>query len=128
MSDGELAGIVHDPRVAVYAFEAAGAAEGLLELDFRAAGECELAFFGLTAAVQGTGAGRWLMNRALDLVWQRPVERLWVHTCTLDHPGALAFYVRSGFVPFRRQIEVAEDPRLTGTVPRTAAPHVPIIG
>ncbi|GHD54513.1 N-acetyltransferase [Thalassobaculum fulvum] len=128
MSDGELAGIVHDSRVAVYAFEAAGAAEGLLELDFRAAGECELAFFGLTAAVQGTGAGRWLMNRALDLVWQRPVERLWVHTCTLDHPGALAFYVRSGFVPFRRQIEVAEDPRLTGTVPRTAAPHVPIIG
>jgi hypothetical protein len=39
----------------------------------------------------------------------------------------LAFYQRSGFRPFRRQIEVANDPRLDGTAPREAARHVPVI-
>jgi hypothetical protein len=50
-----------------------------------------------------------------------------VHTCTFDHPSAVAFYQRSGFHPFRRQIEITDDPRLDGTAPRTAARHVPII-
>ena len=40
---------------------------------------------------------------------------------------AVAFYQRSGFRPFRRQVEIADDPRLDGTVPRSAARHVPII-
>ena len=128
MPDTDLAAIIHSPSVAVHAFEADGVAEGLLELDFRVPGECELAFFGLTGRAQGTGAGRWLMNRALQLAWAQPIARLWVHTCTLDHPDALAFYVRSGFVPFRRQIEIADDPRLTGTVPRHVAMHVPVVG
>ncbi len=121
-----LAGILGSPEVEVYAFETGGASEGLLELDFRKPGECELAFFGLTAKVQGTGAGRWLMNRALELAWSRPIGRLWVHTCTFDHPSALAFYRRSGFVPFRQQIEIADDPRLTGALPMDAAPQIPI--
>jgi hypothetical protein len=50
-----------------------------------------------------------------------------VHTCTFDHPSAVAFYQRSGFRAFRRQIEVADDPRLDGTASPTAARHVPII-
>ena len=75
----------------------------------------------------GSGAGRWLMNRALELAWSRPVSRFWVHTCTLDHPSAVAFYERSGFRAFRQQIEIADDPRLDGTAPRGAARHVPII-
>ena len=41
------------------------------------------------------------MNRALELAWSRPISRVWVHTCTFDHPSALAFYQRSGFLPFR---------------------------
>jgi GNAT superfamily N-acetyltransferase len=127
MPDAELAAILHAPLVDIYALVDGFSDEGLLELDFREAGQCELAFFGVTARLIGTGAGRWLMNRALELVWSRPVERLWVHTCTLDHPSALAFYQRSGFRPFRRQIEITDDPRLDGTAPRTAASHVPII-
>jgi GNAT superfamily N-acetyltransferase len=104
-----------------------GRDEGLLELDFRTADQCEIVFFGVTAKLIGSGAGRRLMNRALELIWSRPVGRVWVHTCTFDHPAALAFYQRSGFRPFRRQVEVAEDPRLDGTAPRSAAPHIPII-
>ncbi len=123
----ELEAVIHDPNVEVYAVSVRGADEGLLELDFRQADTCELAFFGLTAAARGRGAGRWLMNRAFERVWARPVSRLWVHTCTLDHPQALAFYQRSGFVPVSRQIEIADDPRLLGVLDRQAAPQIPLI-
>jgi GNAT superfamily N-acetyltransferase len=127
MADAGLAAIVHAPLVEIFALVHEGRDEGLLELDFRDAGQCEIAFFGVTAKLIGSGAGRWLMNRALQLAWSRPITRLWVHTCTLDHPSALAFYQRAGFRPFRRQVEIADDPRLDGTAPRGVARHVPMI-
>ena len=127
LADDDLLEILNHPLIENYAFGAQGTDEGLIELDFRAEGECELSFFGLTAPLVGQGAGRWLMNQVLNLVWSRPITRFWVHTCTLDHPAALAFYIRSGFVPYRRQIEVANDPRFTGVFPKSAAPQVPLI-
>ena len=99
----------------------------MLELDFRTPGEAELTYFALTDRLIGTGTGRWLMNRALEIAWSHPITRFWVHTCTLDHPGAVDFYVRSGFAPFKRQIEICDDPRLTGSCRATAAPHVPLL-
>ena len=80
---------------------------GLLELDFREAGTCELSFFGVVPDAVGGGAGRWLMNEALKRAWVRPISRLWVHTCSLDHPAALGFYQRSGFRPYQVMVEVA---------------------
>jgi len=127
MPDADLAAIIQSPLVEVYALAHEGRDEGLLELDFREPGQCELVSFGVTEKLVGTGAGRWLMNRALELAWSRPVTRVRLHTCTFDHPSALAFYQRSGFRPFRRQVEVVNDPRLDGTVPRDVARHVPII-
>lgn len=127
MPDADLAAILQSPLVEVYVLVEDGRDEGLLELDFRASSECELAFFGVTANLIGSGAGRWMMNRALKRAWSPKVTRVWVHTCSLDHPSALAFYQRSGFRAFRRQVEIASDPRLDGTLPRTAASHVPIV-
>jgi GNAT superfamily N-acetyltransferase len=127
MSDSALAAIIHDPHVEVHVLMSASDEAGLLELDFRHADECEVSFFGLTPRFIGVGAGRWLMNQALARAWSRPLRRLWIHTCTFDHPAALAFYQRTGFRPYRRQIELVRDPRLTGAVPRTAAPHIPVI-
>jgi GNAT superfamily N-acetyltransferase len=127
MPPAEIEAVIHDTEVEVYALCAQGRDEGLLELDFREPGQCELAFFGLTPAVQGRGAGRWLMNRAVELAWTHEITRLWVHTCTLDHPQALAFYLRSGFQAYARRVEVADDPRLTGLAAHSAAAHIPII-
>jgi GNAT superfamily N-acetyltransferase len=127
LSDEKLAAIIQAPKIRVYALEHNGRDEGLLELDFRRAEECELQFFGVTAGLIGSGAGRWLMNRAIERAWAEPIRRFWLHTCTFDHPSALAFYQRSGFTPFRRQIEITDDPRLAGMHPRSAATHVPII-
>jgi GNAT superfamily N-acetyltransferase len=122
-----LRAIIHDPKVEVYLLKAGDEEAGLLELDRRVPTVCELSYFGLTSKITGTGAGRWLMNRAIELAWSRPITRFWVHTCTYDHPGALSFYMRSGFRAFRREIEVCDDPRLSGVLPRTASPHIPII-
>jgi GNAT superfamily N-acetyltransferase len=130
MPTSELTAIIHDPRVDVFALWAGDRAEGLLELDFRVDEECELSFFGVTPPLIGSGAGRHMMNRAIARAWShptRPIRRFWLHTCSLDHPSALAFYRRSGFTAYRRQIEIADDPRLTGRAAKTAAPHVPII-
>lgn len=123
----KLADIITDPQVEMYTLAVDGRDEGLLELDFREAGQCELAFFGLTRILIGRGAGRLLMNHALDRAFARPIDRFWLHTCTLDHPGAVEFYIRSGFAPYKREIEIADDPRLTGLIPEDAGPHIPII-
>lgn len=125
-AEADLLKVIRDPKVEVYRLEGEGGV-GILELDFRDEGECELAFFGVSPGLVGTGAGRWLMDHAIEMAWSRPIKRFWVHTCTLDHQGALAFYVRSGFVPFRRKIEIADDPRLHGKAPRDSAPHFPVI-
>ena len=54
-------------------------------------------------------------------------RRVWLHTCTLDHPSALGFYRAQGFVPFARAIETFADPRLLGLMPREAAPQIPLL-
>jgi len=55
------------------------------------------------------------------------VARVWLHTCTLDGPAALSFYMKCGFRPYKRAIEVANDPRIRGMLSEDAAPQVPII-
>jgi len=123
----ELLAILQNPRVEVYRLEAPGGQTGILELDFAEAETCELAFFGVTRGLVGGGAARWLMNRAIQRAWSRPIKRLWVHTCTFDHPNAVQFYIRSGFTPFYREVEVIDDPRLQGLAPLDSAPHIPVI-
>src|ERR1700754_1082532 len=127
VTDAELAAIIRPPLLEVYPLVQDGCDEALLELDFREAGQCELVYFGVTAKLIGGGAARWLMNRAVERAWSQPIARVLLHTCTFDHPAAVAFYQRSGFRAFRRQIEIADDPRLDGVVPRVAARHVPVI-
>ena len=128
LDDEALSRIVRDPGVSVCAVEDEAASEvGMIELDHRRPRECELAYFGLVPQLAGRGHGKWLMARALELAWRPDTGRVHVHTCTLDHPGALGFYRRSGFEPRGRAFESFADPRLAGILPRDAAPHVPIV-
>lgn len=129
MPEAELLAIIHDAAVEIYAVEDPRGVEiGLLELDFRKASEAEIGFFGLVPELTGKGHGNWLMAQALSIGWRKDVARMWVHTCTLDHPGALGFYRRHGFMPFERAIETFADPRLAGVLRREAAPHIPLLG
>jgi GNAT superfamily N-acetyltransferase len=114
---GELSAIV----------DAAGAEVGMIELDFSVQGECELAFIGLVPELAGQGHGRWLLAEALRLAWRDGVRRVHVHTCSLDHPAALAAYRRAGFTATHRKLETFPDPRLHGLLPRDCAPLWPLI-
>lgn len=128
MADAELAAILGNPDVEIQIVRGAEEDVGLLELDFRVPGECELSFLGLTPDCTGQGLGRALMLQAIERAWSRPIQRMWVHTCTYDHPTALRFYIKAGFTPCAVRVEVQVDPRLTGHLPREAAPQVPVIG
>lgn len=127
LSDDDLRAILHRGDVHIYSVRVNGADEGMLELDFRVKDECELGYFGLTPAMVGKGAGRWLMDHAIRLAWAAPISRFHVHTCTLDSPAALPFYMRSGFTAYRRQVEIADDPRKIGVLPVDSSPQEPII-
>ena len=129
IAEESLRRILDDSRIEVYAVvDRAGIEIGMIELDFRNAGTCELSYFALVPELTRQGHGKWLMGQALALAWRPGIERVWVHTCTLDHPSALGFYQRHGFVPYKRTVETFADPRLSGTLSPEAAPHVPCLG
>lgn len=129
MGDQELAAIISDPKIELFAVLCANGIDvGMLELDFREPGECELAFLGLVPELSGQGHGRWLLAEAVRLAWRDGIRRVHVHTCSLDHPAALGAYRRAGFVPLKRAIERFPDPRLLGILPRDCAPQVPLLG
>jgi GNAT superfamily N-acetyltransferase len=127
MDDEKLRGILGHAQIESYALTRDGHAVGLLELDFKDMPNCELAFFGLAKEAVGSGLGSVLMNEAIARAWTRPITRFWVHTCHFDHPNALGFYKRSGFTPYALMVEVHDDPRLQGKLPREASPHVALI-
>ena len=126
--DESLAAIIHDPGVDLFAVvDEHGADVGILELDYRQPGECELAFVGLIPELSGKGHGRWLLAEAIRRAWRDGVSRVHVHTCSLDHPAALSAYIRAGFTPYKRAIERFLDPRALGILPVDCAPQVPLL-
>lgn len=129
MEDNALLAIIHDPAVEIFAvIDRAGVEVGMLELDLRERGACEIAYFGLVPELAGRGLGRWLMAQTMTRAWRPGVTRVWVHTCTLDHPSALGFYRAQGFTAIARTVETFADPRLTGLLPADAAPQLPCLG
>lgn len=128
IDEAALLRTIHDSAVKVYAaVDAAGIEVGFLELDFRVAGACEISYFALIPELAGRGLGRWLMAEALTRAWEKGITRVWLHTCSLDHPSALNFYRKQGFDPIRRTVETFVDPRLTGYLPADSAPHIPLL-
>jgi GNAT superfamily N-acetyltransferase len=129
MADDELEAIIRHPRVDLFEVAAVEAVVGMLELDFRTEGECELAFVGLVPGLSGQGHGKWLLAEAVTRAWAGDgVAKVHVHTCSLDHPAALTAYRRAGFTPCARAIERFPDPRLLGILPLDCAPQVPVLG
>jgi GNAT superfamily N-acetyltransferase len=129
MDDPALVAIIQHSDVHLFAVvDESGADVGMLELDFREFGQCELAFIGLVPELSGKGHGKWLLAESVRRAWRPGVTRVHVHTCSLDHPAALAAYRRAGFIPCKRALERFPDPRLSGFLPKDSAPQVPVLG
>lgn len=87
-----------------------GTPAGFVELRKLADHSVELKFFGLLPAFVGQGFGPLLAQAAVALAQQWQAQRVWVHTCSQDHPAALATYQRAGFVVVDQQCELEEYP------------------
>jgi GNAT superfamily N-acetyltransferase len=127
LSQADLTAIIQHPKTAIYAICDGDREIGLIELDWREPPDCEIVFFGLIASELGQGLGRWAMAEVQRLAFGGGARRLWLHTCTLDHPGAVQFYQAQGFSAFKREIEIMEDPRLAGLTRRDAGAYHPIL-
>lgn len=120
LGDDALSAVIHDELVDIYVLYADGVPAGFAELDRRKSPDIELAYFGLIPEFVGRGLGPYLLSQAMEEAWSHEPERLWVHTCTLDHPKALAVYQRAGFAPYKQETVEFEDPRQTGVLPAEA--------
>ncbi len=103
MSDDELKALIQNPQMEVHILYVDGVPAGFAEFDRRTPGEVELLQFGLTADFIGQGLGRYFLQWVIDKAWSYAPNRLWLHTCTLDHPGAIPNYVKAGFVPYKEE-------------------------
>lgn len=99
-----LQAFVRHPDVVIWTALKGGWPQGFFMLDWRAAGICDLAYFGLVPQAVGAGLGRPLLQTAIATGWMRDdVQKMSVNTCTLDHPAALSLYQKMGFSPVRRE-------------------------
>ena len=127
LSDEALAAIIHDPKVEISVLYVGGVPAGFTELDRRGKDAADLVYFGLIPEFLGMKLGPFLLDCAINAAWAGGARKLTVNTCTLDHPKALSFYQRAGFVPVRQEIRIADDPRVTGLIPPHVAPQHPIV-
>jgi GNAT superfamily N-acetyltransferase len=104
LADDQLRRILEDDRVEVYLLTVEGHAAGFAELDRRVGRDVELAYFGLLPAFIGQGLGQYFLAWILRQAWSHGPDRVWVHTCDLDHPAALPTYRRAGFREYDRKI------------------------
>jgi GNAT superfamily N-acetyltransferase len=82
-----------------------GAPAGYFELERQPGGNVEIAHFGLLPSFTGRGLGGWLLTAAIERAWQSGASRVWVHTCSLDHPRALANYQSRGLRLYKTETE-----------------------
>ncbi len=109
-SDEQLATYLARPEVAIWILRLAHDPAGYFELVRHEDGSAEIAYFGLTQPHIGRGLGRFLLSRAVEEAWALGARRVWLHTCTLDHPAALPNYLARGFRPWRSETYTAEVP------------------
>jgi GNAT superfamily N-acetyltransferase len=83
-----------------------GSPAGYYELQRQKDGDVEIVYFGLAEKFVGRGFGGGLLSHAIETAWDwQGTKRVWVHTCTLDHPAALENYKARGMKLYRKTTE-----------------------
>lgn len=108
-TDQQIADHLADPAIALFvAARASGTKAAQLAgwYELRRVPEddsVEIAYFGIVPAEFGRGFGKHLLSSAVRDAWALDPKRVWLHTCTLDHPNALPNYIARGFTPYRTE-------------------------
>jgi GNAT superfamily N-acetyltransferase len=98
------------PELETWMLLAGGVPAGYFEQEMQPGGSAEIAYFGLLPTFIGQGLGAHLLTAAVERGWERGARRVWLHTCTLDHPSALANYQARGFRIYDKQQVTKELP------------------
>ena len=65
--------------------------------------ETEISYFGLLEEYIGKGIGGYALSVAIKKSFEKQIKRVWLHTCTLDHPNALKNYIARGMTVFKKE-------------------------
>jgi GNAT superfamily N-acetyltransferase len=99
-TDPQWLAYVGRPELQTWVAYLEGTPVGYFELESQPTGDVQLMYFGLLPRFIGQGCGGPLLTAAVEQAWKMGAKRVWVHTCTLDHPSALANYQSRGFEIF----------------------------
>jgi GNAT superfamily N-acetyltransferase len=105
MSDEDLADVLNDENVDMFVLYVDGEPAGFAQLDRRTDNDIELLYFGIMPHFIGRRLGPWLLDWTIRHAWSLGPDRVWLHTCDLDHPRALPMYQKAGFNVYDQQIE-----------------------
>lgn len=90
------------PGHQTWVMSVAGTPAGYFELD-RQGDDVEIAYFGVAPQFIGRKLGGHLLTRTIEQAWAVGAKRVWVHTCSLDHPRALANYQARGMTLYNEE-------------------------
>ena len=99
----ELQALIDDPSVLIYTLRVDGACAGYVEYKKVSATETQILYFGLRPDFIGRGLGAAFLDWSVRRSFDDGIDRLWLHTCTLDHPRALETYLAAGFREYKRE-------------------------
>lgn len=102
-SDHEIQTYLATPGLELWLLTIDNAPAGYFELKPDDEGGIEIAYFGLLPAFTGRGLGKYLLTEAVRRGFACGATRVWLHTCTLDHPSALPNYLARGFAVCREE-------------------------
>jgi GNAT superfamily N-acetyltransferase len=98
------------PELQTFAAYVRGTPAGYFELEQQPEGNVEVAYLGLVPQFIGHRVGGHLVAEAATRAWDTGARRVWLHTCSLDHPQALANYLARGFKQFKFETVEKELP------------------
>lgn len=98
------------PGVHTWVAYLSGTPAGYTELARDDEGEVQITYFGLFPRFIGQGLGGHLLTFAIEEAWRMDATRVWVHTCTLDHPSALPNYKARGMKVYKEETFQKELP------------------
>jgi len=96
---------VSNKNVKTYVFKFKNDLAGFFELiSHGEKKEVEIAYFGLLEEFQNKKLGSYLLYQAIQKSFNLGIDRVWVHTCSLDHKNALHNYIARGMKIFKTEI------------------------
>jgi GNAT superfamily N-acetyltransferase len=109
-SDSQWREYAHNPSLHTWVAYLKGTPAGYFQLEVQPEANVEIAYFGLMPQFIGMGLGGHLLTCALEEAWRLGAGRVWVHTCSLDSPAALANYLARGMQLYKTQTSTVEIP------------------